>query len=946
MASFDSLPEDCEKCPGGPQAEQYVRERQRGRDRRKRLNLVRPQVARDRNWGLALSGGGIRSATFCLGVLQGLAKSAAPSHWRAKAANSAVEPVHRNLLRQFDYLSTVSGGGYIGGFFGSLFVRDRLESSDGAPVQTNEEAAAMAFKVFESEPPGRLRRTVHHESQEPGRAALAWLRENGRYMAPTGSGDMLYAAALQIRNWFAVQWVIASILLPMFLLIAWGQALLVRLFGMEIGDFSLSGFRPCQKMAVASGLCEGITIWWSPVWWLLVPVVLLWLVPAGFAYWQCHADGDTKVEDSSPALSAGFLGAAGVAIVLAGMCWWLYDAQPLRAITRQEDHDRTLRMIALLGGGAGAMVIGCTFFQLTRIRTSITQQRVRLTTWFSTAILWLLVLLLLAVVDTLAQTLYAAHSQVWSLVTPAAVVGVLVWVARQATAFSDEKQGPSWMKRIPLNHLAGLVGVLLFLMIALAWAVLVQWLRWQGEPAPLWNYDPRFLADPLYNDLVVMGVVGVFLVAHALLLGQFPGFLNLSTLQGLYSARLTRAYLGASNGRRFEEHQTKKERRLRSVAEPAPGDGLTPEAYADNPLAPQHIVNVCLNQNIDPAEQLVQRDRKGKPLAILPGKRGNGRICIDGDFFPFPDADQPGDLYAPLSMGEWIGVSGAAVSTGMGRKNSLGYSLLTGLSNLRLGRWWASGQWHRHDQVTPWYDALVRWLFKSQSYLMDELFSRFHGTRREFHYLSDGGHFENTGLYELLRPQRALQLIVACDSGCDADYTFEDLANLIRLARIDFKAEVEVDEAITRHEQLGRYFGLPEHFRGPDGDNSPTRCALLLNVYHADDRAAGRGPSTRVVLLKPRLIAGLSADLAHYQSMRSAFPQEPTSDQFYDEAQWESYRKLGMEIACAVFGANDATLASTLWSYLGLNGPPAFSKRASAKLLLAAAGLAALWRLR
>src|SRR5262245_36692983 len=50
--------------------------------------------------GLAFSGGGIRSATFNLGVLQALAES--------------------KLLRKFDYISTVSGGGYIGGWLAAL----------------------------------------------------------------------------------------------------------------------------------------------------------------------------------------------------------------------------------------------------------------------------------------------------------------------------------------------------------------------------------------------------------------------------------------------------------------------------------------------------------------------------------------------------------------------------------------------------------------------------------------------------------------------------------------------------------------------------------------------------------------------------------------------------------------------------------------------------------
>src|SRR6187401_2870028 len=53
--------------------------------------------------GVALSGGGIRSATFCLGLFQALAR--------------------QKLIRRVDYLSTVSGGGYFGGFLGAAFSR-------------------------------------------------------------------------------------------------------------------------------------------------------------------------------------------------------------------------------------------------------------------------------------------------------------------------------------------------------------------------------------------------------------------------------------------------------------------------------------------------------------------------------------------------------------------------------------------------------------------------------------------------------------------------------------------------------------------------------------------------------------------------------------------------------------------------------------------------------
>jgi hypothetical protein len=76
----------------------YIRGRRRQYNAERHPGDARPLDlggdAPDDLTGLALSGGGIRSATFALGVLQALA--------------------HHDLLRRFDYLSTVSGGGYIG----------------------------------------------------------------------------------------------------------------------------------------------------------------------------------------------------------------------------------------------------------------------------------------------------------------------------------------------------------------------------------------------------------------------------------------------------------------------------------------------------------------------------------------------------------------------------------------------------------------------------------------------------------------------------------------------------------------------------------------------------------------------------------------------------------------------------------------------------------------
>ncbi|NUO86867.1 MAG: hypothetical protein HOQ37_12280, partial [Cupriavidus sp.] len=196
---------------------------------RRRLLGIAPRTHQgQRNWALALSGGGIRSATFCLGVMQALAGTEMPANTTAAtppgdapqtpaasaAASAQTIPGLASLLAQFDYLSTVSGGGYLGAFFVSLFVPGRLRRGTG-PVQ----AAADAYHTLQCEPPGRIHTSVSYAA-DPGRGAVAWLRENGRYLSPTGAGDNLYAAALVARNWLAMHYVIGSALLAMLSLLA------------------------------------------------------------------------------------------------------------------------------------------------------------------------------------------------------------------------------------------------------------------------------------------------------------------------------------------------------------------------------------------------------------------------------------------------------------------------------------------------------------------------------------------------------------------------------------------------------------------------------------------------------------------------------------------------------------------------------------------------------
>jgi hypothetical protein len=132
------------------------------------------------------------------------------------SATPADTPGTRSLLAQFDYLSTVSGGGYIGSFFTSLFVPGRLRRGT-SPLQ----AAQDAYRTLQYEPPGRIR-TGDVYSDAPGRAPWHGCARTAAISHPTGAGDNLYAAAVIVRNWMAMQYVIGSALLVLLAALALG----------------------------------------------------------------------------------------------------------------------------------------------------------------------------------------------------------------------------------------------------------------------------------------------------------------------------------------------------------------------------------------------------------------------------------------------------------------------------------------------------------------------------------------------------------------------------------------------------------------------------------------------------------------------------------------------------------------------------------------------------
>ena len=156
--------------------------------------------------------------------------------------------------------------------------------------------------------------------------------------------------------------------------------------------------------------------------------------------------------------------------------------------------------------------------------------------------------------------------------------------------------------------------------------------------------------------------------------------------------------------------------------------------------------------------------------------------------------------------------------------------------------------------------------------------------------LSDGGHFENLGLYEMVL--RRCHTIVLVDAGQDGDGKFEDLGNAMRKIRIDLGVPITFKQGPTIY---------------PRAQQKPGQyCALADIEYSCVD---GEGAVTgQLLYIKPAFYGKEPTDIYNYAQSNPAFPHEPTADQFFDESQFESYRMLGSHIMSVLGGGGKDAL--------------------------------------
>lgn len=839
-----------------------------GRRRRAAADDPRRSLDPREAFGVALSGGGIRSATFCLGVFRALARI--------------------KLVRRIDFLSTVSGGGYFGSFLGGLFARPvcpRCGSGRSAAAAAGDPPGSSCARERAS----CVEATLENLHSKP----VEWLRENGRYMSPNGAGDTLMAGAVLLRNWAALVAVVSAL--------------------------GVTAFATLTLMLQRTLLGQHLATPWTAA---VLPALLtaVGAVPLALAYWL------------TPLAAPRGRGRVLLSLaVLAALAAWGGQAArgwPWRQAT----------LVALISAGAWLAAWALAWWQRSRQEAGpkspiAVLMRNRLSRWLSLAVWGAAGLGVVALADAAGRMV--AESPGRPITTIYAVLASAGAAAAAAFGFARKllpflgRFGDG--KRLPLTpSLAiGLAAFLIGGVVVLGLATLTHWLGRGG-----------------------MGAVWTAAAALTFAFGVARPFVNLSSHSTLYAQRLTRAYLGASNPARLAGGTT--------ISETLPGDGFALGDYRPFERGgPLHLINVTLNETVSGTSQIEQRDRKGRPMAVGPcgvsvgrahhalwtGDTGGRHLSRAGQpdasaaFQVFPAAESAFEC-DPLSLGEWTSISGAAFTTGLGSRTSLALSLLLGLANVRLGHWWDSGIKPRYrGRRQPGSSArrlaasLLAFAQPVYFHLLAELLARFPGTASRWWYLSDGGHFENTGACELIR--RRVGFILVCDAGCDPKYTFQDLANLVRKARTDFDAEVvfydrrQLDVLLPK--TLRPYFGTMDDIRrlraGPDTPDGPPKepCphALLAAVFYDDPGRVKRIPDSVMVILKPVFSGDEPPDVADYWRGHRRFPQETTADQFFDEAQWESYRRLGEHVASRVFGFAGDDDGTGFWRPLDLTRPPA-----------------------
>jgi hypothetical protein len=395
------------------------------------------------------------------------------------------------------------------------------------------------------------------------------------------------------------------------------------------------------------------------------------------------------------------------------------------------------------------------------------------------------------------------------------------------------------VRQIVLKVLVVLAGILVPLGAILLTFALFNLTR---KDAPTWLLDLTIL---------FLSKEQILLLFMALLLGMVAILLlniNLTSPHRLYRDQLAQTFLNGHDHRSLD---------LKDIN--------------PNGFAPYHLINSTLN--LPSSQSLPLRDRKSD--FFLFSKHWCGAPSVG--YHPTKDwlaGKQAIDLATAMAT------SGAAASPHMGLGTIPSLTALLTFFNLRLGYWlrrpavqnqsWLGRQLGRAK--TPGFSCLIR-----------EMFGLAMSEKQTWINLSDGGHIENMGVYELLR--RRCKFIISVDAEADSASAFPGHLTLVRHAQIDFGIRIDSGLNDLRPDATSRL--------------SQAHSTLCRIHYPAtNDQPAGIG---LLLYLKASVTGDEVEMIRSYRSLHPDFPHQTTLDQFFDQEQFEAYRQLGIHSAEGLF---------------------------------------------
>lgn len=247
-----------------------------------------------------------------------------------------------------------------------------------------------------------------------------------------------------------------------------------------------------------------------------------------------------------------------------------------------------------------------------------------------------------------------------------------------------------------------------------------------------------------------------------------------------------------------------------------------------------------------------------------------------------------------LTVQSAMAISGAAFASSMGSQAD-SFQTLFAISNARLGTWLPNPAFlaEMADRRFRWTDQSVPRI-RGLRYLLREVFGSYPFDDPML-LCSDGGHYENLGLVELLRHR--CETIYCIDSSGDSPPFATTLAEAITLAREELGVRIELHEG--RDDGMDLVPGSAEPLKPPEPlvalnarlSKNAVVTGDILYPESADDAGAPR--RGRIVVAKASLTADMPYNLLAYAIDNTTFPRRSTADQWFDVGQFDAYRELG-----------------------------------------------------